>query len=235
MGHQADHLNRNAPLEWMRLWFLLGTTLLLVLIVYGFLRIPAALSGGLLSLSGAVAVVLVFGLFAWLGLPAMARSSGEQALRLGGLCGLLAGLVYLATFLIEYSTAITGEQDGSLALVEFGSVFALFFIAALLAARLDGRIRAGVAAAIICALLSSLIWFCLLLVTTYIFVGTARQDHFFAINETYSNFQRSGMSDLLAFVLQDFLGAGFFHTILALVIATILGAVGGLVGRLLHR
>ena len=111
-------------------------------------------------------MVLLFGLFGWLGEPVMEWSSGEQALRLGAFRGSLAGLVYLVTFLIEYFTPITGEQDGSLALVEFGSFFAVFFIAALLAARLEGYVRAG-------------------------------------------------------------LGAGFFHTILSLVVATILGVVGG--------
>jgi hypothetical protein len=72
-------------------YFLVGAALLLFLIIHGFLRIPAALSGGLLSLAGAAVALLLFGLFGWLGVPVLERSSGEQAVRLGGFCGRLAG------------------------------------------------------------------------------------------------------------------------------------------------
>ncbi|MFI5896181.1 hypothetical protein ACIA5D_39380 [Actinoplanes sp. NPDC051513] len=49
----------------------------------------------------------------------------------------------------------------------------------------------------------------------------------------YDDFARSGMSDLPAFVLQDFWGAGFFHLLAGLVLAAVFGsATAALVSRL---
>lgn len=228
---------RAAPGQGWRRWLLLGTGLCLALIGFGYLRTPAALTepGGTLSLVGAAVTLLLYGLAGWVGGSWLERSFGRGALRLGALGGLLAGLVYLATFLIEYFTTITGEQDGRLALVEFGSVFALFFLAGILAAGRDGRIRVGVGAALAAALVSGLVWFNLLLLLHFAFQGTARQEHFYLINETLADFQRSGMSDLEAFVLQDFFGAGFFHSLLALIAGALFGALGGVVGKMVKR
>ncbi|HEX7975204.1 MAG TPA: hypothetical protein VF498_12405 [Anaerolineales bacterium] len=228
---------RTLPASPLGRWLLLGTGVCLALVMYGLLRTPAAVTGpgGALNLVGAAVTLLAYGLAGWAGVSWLGQSLGREALRLGALCGWLAGLVYLGTFLIEYFTPITAEQDGSLGLVEFGSVLALFFLAGLLAARQSGRIRAGIGAALACAILSGLIWFNLLLLSNFIFQGTARQEHFYAINNTLADFQRSGMSDLQVFVMQDFLGAGLFHTLLALIAGALLGALGGVFGKVASR
>jgi hypothetical protein len=42
------------------------------------------------------------------------------------------------------------------------------------------------------------------------------------------------MRDFHTFVMEDFLGAAFFHLLLGPILATILGACGGLVARALQ-
>jgi hypothetical protein len=43
------------------------------------------------------------------------------------------------------------------------------------------------------------------------------------------------MTDFNAFIIEDFLGAGFFHLLLGSILATMLGAIGGLLGKGLFR
>jgi hypothetical protein len=50
-----------------------------------------------------------------------------------------------------------------------------------------------------------------------------------------SDLKRSGMTDLRAFVTQDYLGGAFFQSLLGPLVATILGAFGGLVIKALAR
>jgi hypothetical protein len=52
---------------------------------------------------------------------------------------------------------------------------------------------------------------------------------------TYDDFARSGMSDIRAFVVQDFWGAGFFHLLAGLVLAGILGGATALAVRVCQR
>ena len=48
----------------------------------------------------------------------------------------------------------------------------------------------------------------------------------------YEDFARSGMSDFNAFIMEDFLGAIFFHLLLGLLVAAVLGALGGVLGKI---
>jgi hypothetical protein len=65
--------------------------------------------------------------------------------------------------------------------------------------------------------------------------GTARQEQVLAADQVFDDFKRSGMTDLRAFVMQDYLGGVFFHLLLGLIVAGILGAMGSLVAKLLAR
>jgi hypothetical protein len=51
----------------------------------------------------------------------------------------------------------------------------------------------------------------------------------------YEDFARSGMSDFNAFIMEDFMGATFFHLLLGLVVAAVLGVLGGLLGKAVGR
>jgi hypothetical protein len=57
-------------------------------------------------------------------------------------------------------------------------------------------------------------WFILLLTTYYLFLGTPMEERFLEVDQVIADFQRSGMNDLRAFIIQDYLGGGFFHSLL---------------------
>ena len=72
-----------------------------------------------------------------------------------------------------------------------------------------------------------------LLSTYYAFIGTARQEQVLAADQVLEDFKRSGMTDLRAFVMQDYLGGVFSRLLLGLIAAGILGMMGALVAKLL--
>jgi hypothetical protein len=69
----------------------------------------------------------------------------------------------------------------------------------------------------------------------YLFSGTARQAAVFRAEGNYADFQASGMRNLNAFVLEDFLGATFFHLVLGPLLAGALGWVGSLAGKAVRK
>ena len=73
----------------------------------------------------------------------------------------------------------------------------------------------------------------MLLTITYAMKGTPRQAMVFRAEGNLDDFAHSGSANFEAWLRQDLLGAGFYHLLLGLIIAAILGGVGGLVGRLL--
>ena len=80
-------------------------------------------------------------------------------------------------------------------------------------------------------ILSSVIWLIFILGTFYIFRGSARQIQVFTAEGNYADFAQSGMHDFNTFVMEDFFGAGFYHLLLAPILAAILGTLGGLLGK----
>ena len=57
------------------------------------------------------------------------------------------------------------------------------------------------------------------------------QEVVFAAEGTFADFAASGMSDFSTFVMEDLLGAGFFHLLLAPFLAAILGTIGSVLGK----
>lgn len=65
--------------------------------------------------------------------------------------------------------------------------------------------------------------------------GTPQQAAVFRAEGNLEDFARSGSANFEAWLMQDFLGAGFFHLLLSLIVSAILGSVGGLIGRVMPR
>ncbi len=213
--------------------FASGIALTLLLIAYGLARFPSTLTAspaGWLGLIGAGTVLIVYGWIGWF----WAQRADRQypaILGTGVRLGLVIGAIFAVQMLFEYLVPITGDQDGTLALVVFGLVFLILLTSGFLGARQTGSIRLGLTAAVWSALVGSLIWYFLVLLLYYIFLDTLQEARFLVIDQTLIDFQRSGMSDLRAFILQDYLGAGFFHLTLGLIAAAIFGFAGGLAGK----
>ena len=202
--------------------FILAVLLGLALVILGRLLVPPT---SLLGLTGAILILVIYGLAGYFGFPRI----HPEILTLAGIFGLMAGAIFAVEILLEY--AILPKDNTNWGIIEFGSVFAVYFFSSLVVAYRRKSIRSGILAAVVSAMLSSVVWLIFALLSFYLFRGTARQEAVFMAEGNYADFARSGMSDFHTFVMEDFLGAGFFHLLLAPIIAVILGTIGGLLGK----
>lgn len=194
----------------------------LLLVILSRLIVPAT---SLLSVAGAFLILVIYGLVGYFGFSRIY----PKILNKAGFFGLLAGAVFAAEIILEY--AILPQNNTSWGVIEFGGVFSLFFLSGLVIAFQRKSIKNGILAAIVSSMFSSVIWLIFILLTFYIFRGTARQEMVFMAEGNYADFARSGMTDFNTFVMEDFLGAGFFHLLLAPIIASIFGTVSGMIGK----
>ena len=208
-----------------------------LLIGLGLILTPSTVGAsaqGILGVAAALAMLAVYGALGVWGSRAFEREN-PRILSHGSLFGLVIGGLFAAEILFEY-IALPGSQGNErLAYVEFGGMFLFLFLAGLKGGQATGRVWPGVLTALWSTLIGSLLWVGALLSTYYAFMGTARQEQVLAADQVFEDFKRSGMTDLRAFILQDYLGGVFFHLLLGLVVAGILGMVGALVAKLLIR
>ncbi len=144
--------------------------------------------------------------------------------------GLLAGLVFAAEIILEY--ILLPADNSRYGLIEFGAVFLLYLASAFLAAFRSRSIWNGVWASVACAFIASLVWVIATLAVFYAFRGSPRQIMVLRAEGDYEDFARSGMNDFNAFIMEDFMGAAFFHLSLGLLVAAALGGLGGLLGKI---
>ena len=199
-----------------------GVVLALALVLLGWLLVPAV---SLLSVGGVCLILVVYTLAGHFGFPRL-RS---EVLRLAGVFGLLAGVVFAGEILLEY--AILPKDNTSWGGFEFGCVFGIYFLSSVVVAYRLKSLRQGLLAAVVTAMLSSVIWLIFVLLTFYIFRGTARQAQVFMAEGNYADFAQSGMQNFNTFVMEDFFGGGFYHLLLGPVVAAVLGTLGGLLGK----
>ena len=157
------------------------------------------------------------------------RGSSATAVLTGGTAGILFCLEMVAEYVLL-------PRDNTLyGLMEFGMVFFLFFLAAVWVACRTRRIGFGILTAMWSSGIASLIWLGSLLMITYAFHGSGRQTQVFRAEGNFEDFTRSGQSDFDAFIMQDLMGAGFYHLLLSPIIASLVGAVGAAAGKGIAR
>ena len=199
-----------------------------------FLR-PDSISGGggVLSLLGPA---VILGLYFVVGRRAgrAAAPHAETVQRMAAGFGLAAGILFTSEILLEYAILPDTRTNIRLGWIEYGSVFLLLAFAGLATARNTGSVRAGVRGASWSAMIASPIWLAALLLTTYVFWGTAHQEQVFRAEGDYEDFARSGVPDFAAFIPQDLRGAYFFHLLLTPALAALVGAAAGSLERLLY-
>jgi hypothetical protein len=224
--------NRLATTRWAILPGVFTTGLLLA---YGLLRFPSVLTAsptGVRSLIGDVIILVIYTVAGWSG-PFIANRIHPQILRTGNLFGLLAGCVFVTEILLEYWLLPT--DNTTMGLVEYGLVFVLFFLAGLWVTFRTKSFRYGLLTAIWSAVVGAMIWYMAVLFVFYLFNGTSQQTQVFQAEGNYADFARSGLADFNAFVMEDFMGAGFFHSLLLPVMATVFGTIGAALGKALAR
>ena len=143
--------------------------------------------------------------------------------------GLLAGMVFAGEIVLEY--IFLPANNSRYGMLEFGAVFALYLTSALVSALRSLSIKNAVLTSMASAFIASLIWVITVLVVFYAFRGSPRQALVLRAEGDYQDFARSGMSDFNAFIMEDFMGAMFFHLLLGLLAAAVLGVLGGLLGK----
>jgi hypothetical protein len=214
---------------------MLGVCAAAALVAYGLLRFPAVLTvspTGARSLIGVIGILMLYAAAGWFG-PAFTERLHPQILRAGILGGLLVGCVFVAEMLLEYW--LLPNDNTAIGLAEYGLVFASFFLVGLWVAYQTKAWRNGILAAAWSAMIGGLIWLIAALLIFYLFNSTPQQTQVFRAEGNYADFARSGLNDFNAFVMEDFMGAGFFHSLLLPVMAAIFGALGATAGKVLAR
>jgi hypothetical protein len=209
--------------------FLAGVGLGLALVVFGWILIPTA---NPLSIGAALTILVIYGLLGRF-FPSRLYRLNPQILQLAVGFGLGAGIILVSEMLWEY--LVLPADNSTLGLLEFGSVFGLYLLSGLLTAQRTRQLRQAVLTALGSAMIGSLIWLIAVLVVFYVLRGSPRQAHVFQIEGNYQDFARSGTDDFDAFVMEDFMGAGFFHLLFGPLVAAILGAIGSILGRVIAR
>lgn len=215
----------------MRKQFIFGLAVIMFLLTYGAIRFPTALESPI-GLFADLAIVFLYGLLIWFWFPVV-EERNFQLFKMAVIGGLLIGSIFLGEMLLEY--IILPGNNSQMGLIEYGLVLLIFFTLASWAVYQTGRFRDGLFATIISALIGSMIWLIAVLAIYYLFHGTARQSLVFLAEGNLEDFTRSGMTDLNAFIMQDFWGAGFFHSTLLPFLSIIIGSIGSLLGILLVR
>ncbi len=162
--------------------------------------------------------------------PGRLHRRHPNILRAASVFGLLAGIVFAAEIILEYILLPT--DNSQYGMVEFGALTVLYFVSGFVSAIRTRRVGDAVLTSVASAFIASLVWVVTLLLVFYAFHGSHRQALVLRAEGDYEDFARSDMSDFNAFIMEDLLGATFFHLSLGLLVAAILGALGGVAGKI---
>jgi hypothetical protein len=212
----------------MTLGVLVCATLVVLTVVrfFGVLRVYGT---GWTGEFGVMLILAVYGFAAWRGTGWTERRA-PQVLPVAVGFGLAAGIIFAGEVVLEYVTP--PANNSGFGLVEYGAVLLLYLAAGVLASLRTQRVRDGMLASVWSAAIAGIIWYAVLLITFNLFYRSPQQAHVLRAEGTLVDFSASGMVNFDAFVVEDFLGAGFFHLLLGPLIAAGLGAIGGMAGKI---
>ena len=227
----ASHPGPGGPARAVRRAMTIGAALNISLVVYGAIRFPSAWRAGADSVCAGIGILTVYALIGWFGAPAAERFD-PAIVRLALRFGAFVGGLFAISMLCEYIVPHDHQQNVLLALATFGLFFVALLVAGAVGTLDTRRLGLGVLTSVWTALIASLCWFILLLVYYFAFLNTPQEARFLEIDQVIADHQRhlqkGGTQDLRAFIYNDYLGGGFFHSLLAPLLAVPLGALGGL-------
>ena len=206
----------------------------LSLVIVGVVRTPAALTGsGGWALAGVVVVQAACALASRRG-PVSVGRAPAAVITVGVIVGSVTGALYAAEAVAEYVSPALTRASTPVGYLIVAAIVASACVAGAVGARRGGSWRAGLVSAVWNAIAEYLVWYPPILIAYYAFSGTAAQDRVFRAEGFYDDFHRSGMTDLHAFVMQDFLGAGLFHLLAGMVIAVVFGSAAAAIAGAVH-
>jgi len=213
----------------------IGAVLNIGLVVYGAIRFPSAWRASPVGVCAGIGIMTVYALIGWFGAPATERLE-PSILRLALRFGAAIGGMFAISMLCEYIVPHDQKQNAQLAMATFGLFFFALLVAGVVGTLFTRRLGLGVLTSVWSALIASLCWFVLLLVYYFAFLNTPQEARFLEIDQVIADHQRhlqnGGTQDLRAFIYNDFMGGGFFHSLLAPLLAIPLGALGGMGAKL---
>jgi hypothetical protein len=199
----------------------LGVVLVLALIDYGVLSYPASVGqGGLSNLIASAGLLLTYGIAA---LWVRTRPAGpaQKALAFGASLGLVLGAVEALNIALEYFANLSGPWSAITGVSAMGLMVMLFGAAGSGVFRRTDSLRLAVLASVWCALIGT--------VMTCLFgfaINLAFMPHLQRIlSDAYL---RSGMQDPGAFAIRNTLDSASSHLLMAPLLATFFGFIGGL-------
>ena len=204
----------------LRTGLLVGVLIDAGLVGYGKLVAPSI---SLISLLAPLVIILAYVLLAVLALPMLDRFHPRK-IKLALLLGLIAGVIFASEIILEY--ILLPADNTPYGWVEFGSVFFLYFLAGLIAAYASKSLRQAVLTAAVTAVIASLIWDVTVLMVFHAFRGSPRQVQVFQAEGNYVDYAKSGINDFTTFIVEDMMGATFYHLLLGPIMAAVLGAAG---------
>jgi hypothetical protein len=191
-------------------------------------------SDGLIAALVLALIAMSYGVTGWLGSRAIERRK-SPLVRLALPWGIGAGLVFGASMLGEYLIPHDNRHGMMVALGVFGTFFAILFGAGLAATKATRRVTKGALAGLWTALIASELWVFFLFSVYVSFVGTEQEARFLEVDQTIADFEKSGQTDLRAFIFGDYTGAAFFHSLLGAILGLLLGSLGGLAALAITR
>src|SRR5215470_16437258 len=117
---------------------LLGVLVGLVLVILGWILIPAT---NPFSVVGAGLILCLYGLVNYFGLPKVQ----SEILYWSGIFGVAAGIIFVGEILLEY--ILLPKDNTTWGLIEFGTVFFLYFLCGLWVSYRRDRMRSGILSA----------------------------------------------------------------------------------------
>ena len=207
--------------------FTAGVAIALALVLFGWFLFPSQ------RLVGVITAILILIVYGFAGRSVSPNRVNHSLISPAIALGLIAGFIFAAEIILEY--ILLPKDNTTFGLIEFGSVFLLYFLSGLISAYRTNRIRNGVWSAVVTAMIATLIWVIVTLSVFYIFRGSAQQTQVFQAEGNYADFVQSGMSNFNTFIIEDFMGAVFFHALLGPMVASLLGWFGGMIGKLISR
>ena len=211
-------------MSWLERLYIAVCAVNLALILASVAIAPTSLrtGGGIFALGGAALMQVALAALALAGPFALRRwrAGATASLTVG------AGLafIYLAIIVAEF----LGVRDNI-------TILALFIAAAFAAGAWtgwrSGQWRQGVMAGVWSLLIGTALWTVGDLLINYLFWGSPQQYGFMAFDGAVEEFRRAGGGDWNAYLIQDMLGATFFHPLLSVIVGAIAGVAGGVLAQ----
>ena len=200
----------------------LAVVLVLSLLAFGWILVPAAVP------IGATAVLVAYAIVVYVG-DRMYRGGIARTDLIILACGVASAAVLIRAVAVQY---LGRTADNAIMVIV---VLALWLVPGVVAAARTRGIGHAVFSSTLSAQIGSLANVAFILASYYVLRGSPAQERFFRLEGTYDDFARSGVADFGTFVTGDLFGGAFFHLLLGGVFGALLGAIGGALTVVLIR